>query len=63
MLQQRQFQQGWEISHQLGSDNQDQNRYQHCTEGYRFNAFDTLNGRGGIPQRNVLQEAKRRVDF
>ncbi|CAH0290180.1 hypothetical protein SRABI106_03490 [Rahnella aquatilis] len=63
MLQQRQFQQCGQITHQLRGDNQHQNGDQHRSEGDRLHAFHPLNRRRNLPEMNIFQEREGRVDF
>ena len=63
VLQQRQLQQSRQIAHQLGGNDKHQNGNQHRAEGNRLDTFHALHGGGDIPQRDILQEAERRMDF
>ncbi len=63
MLQQGQLQQRREVPDQLGGDDEDQNGNQDCAERNRLQTLHALYRRGYIPEGDVLQEAKRRMNF
>ncbi len=63
MLQQRQLQQRGQIAHQLRGDDEHQNGDQHRAEGNRLQAFHALHSGRHVPQGDVFQEAKGRMDF
>ena len=63
MLEDRQFQQRGQVAHQLSGDDQHQNGNQHRAKRDRLKAFHPLYRRGHVPQRDILKEAKRRMNF
>ncbi len=63
MLQQRQLEQRRHIAYQLGGDDKHQNRDQYRAQRNRLNAFHALHRGAGIPQPNIFQEAKSRMNL